>query len=556
MYKLFFESLRIKFVVIFLLWSLIPLFMLRFVVFPVVQGAIEQMVIQNLRGVGHKQREFVSSWMTERKKDAALIATDSSVSGFQNVTTDGEKYKELLAKLGMVRDIHGYKEVIICDKDGKVSASTGKDLVGLYMTEYDYFQEAMKGKTFVSQVKPSTFPILSEFGEKEYGVPTLFVSAPIRDANYNVNGVLALQVDLVLLSNEMRKVKLGETGETYLVDKAGYMITESKFIPTIRHMGLIKKRTSLELKVTDPNTGRPTKAAEECLKGKEGYDAHGYPDYRGVPVLGVWHWLPEYGWGVISEIDVDEAYAVMHGLKRNFLLIIIALFGVLVLVSFYVSRRIAIPIINVNEATKKVASGDYTQRLTVTTTDEIGELASSFNTMAKTLQEKECINNFNKIVASSLLTDVFEAASNELKKVIDFDRLSITSFQEKEDAFFLTFVLTREYVSDELKQGGRFRREGSIFEQVVSTGKPLIVDDTETGKHWSDKILLKEGIRSRMAYPLTYKGEIVGAVNFGSKRPGNYSEKDFNLLSQIAPQLTIALENARLIEKLRTKGGE
>ncbi|MFQ5862263.1 MAG: cache domain-containing protein, partial [Candidatus Brocadiales bacterium] len=389
MSKLLFNSIRVKLIIMFLLWSLAPLLMLRFVVFPVVQSAFEQMVIQNLRGVEHKQREFVFSWMRERKDDAFLLVTDPYVRSFHSMTPGSDEYRKLLARLEVLKDIHGYKEVIICDAKGRVFASTEEGLVGIHMTEFDYFQEAIKGKTFVSQVKPSTFPVLNEFGEKEYGVPTLFVSVPIRDERYNLCGVLVLQVDLVLLSYEMRRVKLGETGETYLVDKNGFMITESKFIPTIRQMGLIKKRTSLELKVIDPNTGRLTKAANECLKGKEGYDARGYPDYRGVPVLGVWHWLPEYEWGVISEIDVNEAYAAIHGLSMNFFYIIITLFAVLVLVSFYVSRKIAVPIINVNEATRKIAAGDYTQRVNVTTADELGELASSFNSMAKTLEERE-----------------------------------------------------------------------------------------------------------------------------------------------------------------------
>ncbi len=553
MYKLLSSSIRVKLIVVFMLWSLAPLLILKFVIFPiVVQSAFEQTVIQNLRGVGHKQKEFVFSWMRERKDDAFLLATDPYVRDFYSVTPNSEEYRKLLARLEVVRDTHGYKEIIICGGDGGVFASTEKESVGIQMAGYDYFQEAIKGKTFVSQVKPSTVPVLNEFGEKESGVPVFFISAPIRDEKYNVRGVLALQVDRVFLSREMRKVKLGETGETYLVNKDGFMITESKFIPTIRQMGLINKRTSLELKVVDPNTGRLTRAAEQCLKGREGYDARGYPDYRGVPVLGVWHWLPEYQWGVISEMDVEEAYAAIYGLDRNFFYIFIGLFTGLVLVSFYVSRKITVPLINVNEATKKIASGDYAQRLDVTSADELGELARSFNAMGKTLEEKECINNFNRIIASSLLTEVFGAASSELEKLIDFDRISITSFREKEESFFLTFVLSKDNVSDELAQGTRSRKDGSLFEQVLSTGKPVIVDDTETGQLWSDKVLLKEGIRSRMAYPLiTYKGDIIGAVNFGSKKPGSYSEKDFNILSQVVPQLVVVLENAKIIDRLQ-----
>ncbi|MBI5125502.1 MAG: hypothetical protein HZA70_04645, partial [Planctomycetes bacterium] len=48
-----FNSIKVKLTIIFLLWSLVPLVMLRFIVYPVVHRAFEQMVIQNLTGVGH-----------------------------------------------------------------------------------------------------------------------------------------------------------------------------------------------------------------------------------------------------------------------------------------------------------------------------------------------------------------------------------------------------------------------------------------------------------------------------------------------------------------------
>jgi|GEM_PF-2508794 len=551
-----FNSIKVKLTIIFLLWSLVPLVMLRFIVYPVVYRAFEQMVIQNLTGVGYKQSEFVSSWMKERKNDAALLASDTCIMAFHRCLTDSAEFKRILTQLEFVRDTHGYKDILIIDKEGKVKAGTEKNLVGIYLTEFDFFQEAIKGKVYVSKVTPSTFPALNEFGDREYGVPSLFVSSAVRDEGYNIQGVLALQVDLVTLSNEMRKVKLGETGETYLVDKDGLMITESKFINTIRQMGLIKKRTSLELKVIDPTTGKLTHAAEECVRGKEGYDAKGYLDYRGVRVLGVWHWLPEYGWGVISEIDLEEAYAAPMGMQRQFLVTIFVLAGVLVLVSIYVGRRISVPIIGINEATKRIASGDFSQRVPVTSTDELGQLAQSFNTMANSLEEKEFVHNFNRIIASSLLTDVFGAVSNEIKKVVDFDRISITRVHEKEQAFFVTFALTRGYTSNELRAGSMSRKVGSMMGDMLATGKPVVVEDTENGRYWSDKILLKEGIRSRLGYPLSFQEEIIGAINFSSKKKGYYTEKHFAILSRIAPQLAIALENARLIEKLKVQKAE
>ena len=46
-----------------------------------------------------------------------------------------------------------------------------------------------------------------------------------------------------------------------------------------------------------------------------------------------------------------------------------------------------------------------------------------------------------------------------------------------------------------------------------------------------DPILYKEGIKSRMAFPLIYKGETIGSVNFGSRKVNNFSENQFAFTS-------------------------
>ena len=70
----------------------------------------------------------------------------------------------------------------------------------------------------------------------------------------------------------------------------------------------------------------------------------------------------------------------------------------------------------------------------------------------------------------------------------------------------------------------------------------------------TDDRLFKEGIRSHLNFPLVYKGKAIGSINFCSKIVSNYSRDQFDLLSQIAPQLTIAIVNTRLY--LETKRSE
>ncbi|MEK7822428.1 MAG: cache domain-containing protein, partial [Planctomycetota bacterium] len=280
-----FDSIRSRTIILFLLFSGVPLLTTRLVGFPRIQKAFQATGIRDLESVGHKQAELVSVWMKERKTHVAVMAGEYLINSFLRFNPGDKEYQELTSQLQSIRGNFGYKEISLANDQGKIRVSTREDLLGLSVAESDYFQEALKGNVFVTRVHPSALPIQNESGEMERGVPTLFVSGPVRDDRHRIIGVASLRVDVMSLSREMRRVKLGETGETYLVDENGYMITESRFASTIREMGLIKKRTALELKLVDPTTGQLTRGVQACLKGELGYDVEGYPDYRGVKVL-------------------------------------------------------------------------------------------------------------------------------------------------------------------------------------------------------------------------------------------------------------------------------
>jgi serine/threonine protein kinase len=54
------------------------------------------------------------------------------------------------------------------------------------------------------------------------------------------------------------------------------------------------------------------------MEKKDGIDITGYRDYRGVPVVGVWTWLGNYDFGLVTEIDYDEAFEPLNILRRAF----------------------------------------------------------------------------------------------------------------------------------------------------------------------------------------------------------------------------------------------
>lgn len=181
------------------------------------------------------------------------------------------------------------------------------------------------------------------------------------------------------------------------------------------------------------------------------------------------------------------------------------------------------------------------------------ELIQDITKMWQMEHQKEIIYNINKIITSGLMSDMFKAISNELKRIIEFDRISIALLDEKTQKFEVV-AIDKSYESTAINEGDWFPKEGSLLEQVTFNGKPFIVRDTSKSNFWSDQVLLKEGVKSRLGFPLEYKGIIIGTINFGSMKENNFSEKHFTILEQIAMQLAIAIENTRLF--LRTKESE
>src|SRR5438128_261822 len=118
------------------------------------------------------------------------------------------------------------------------------------------------------------------------------VSSPIRDVANKPIAALAFRLDpRGDFTQTTRLSRFGESGETYAFDRNGRLLTGSRFEDTPAMLNPL------------------TRIARSGTKGESGVDLDGYPDYRGVPVVGAWLWDEQLGMGLATEMDVSEAYA-------------------------------------------------------------------------------------------------------------------------------------------------------------------------------------------------------------------------------------------------------
>ena len=171
------------------------------------------------------------------------------------------------------------------------------------------------------------------------------VAAPLATDGV-VHGALALIINPDQEFTRILSVaRSGESGETYAFDQTGLLISRSRFDDQLKRLGLLdttNTSSALNLRLRDPGgdltkgykTENTNSVAESltrfvtaAIDGDDGVDVVPSRDYRGVPVIGAWRWLPQLGIGVVTQVDATEAYRSLRVLQFIF----IALFLLLVL---------------------------------------------------------------------------------------------------------------------------------------------------------------------------------------------------------------------------------
>ncbi|MDP6924671.1 MAG: cache domain-containing protein [Candidatus Scalindua sp.] len=263
--------------------------------------------IKNLRGFMRQQIGFIKDRMNKYKNNALSIAHKPQTFQYTKGVTSIDEYVTASGYLEFLRDEYNYKDIFICNAEGVVKLSTEKKMLGKDVSTEDYFVKAKDDNVFTTDIRPAKAFTENEAIKAKREVPTMLVSAKIKNSAVDFAGVVVLRINMEEFNEFMHGSEIGKSGEVYLVNKDGVLLTESRFAFWLKRKGMIKERTALELRGIVPETGELTKSIESCKSG-EGYCKAEYKDYRGVLVLGTWDWMPEYEWGIIVEIDLEESF--------------------------------------------------------------------------------------------------------------------------------------------------------------------------------------------------------------------------------------------------------
>ncbi len=222
--------------------------------------------------------------------------------------------------------------------------------------------------------------------EPSYAAPAGFIASPIFDGSKKV-GVAIFQLPLDRISEVMKPTGgLGANGDAYLVGADNLMRSNSYLDEEFR---------TVQASIKNPATGTvETEAVRLALAGKEGTVTA--PGFHEREALSAYAPLTVGGntWAVVSEVDPEEAFALVHELEERTAtartMLVFASVGLLALaigVCVVFVRRILKPVKDVLESIQVAAAGDLTQPPDVDRADEIGQMAKSFATFLSSLRE-------------------------------------------------------------------------------------------------------------------------------------------------------------------------
>nr|MDA8125994.1 GAF domain-containing protein [Deltaproteobacteria bacterium] len=160
--------------------------------------------------------------------------------------------------------------------------------------------------------------------------------------------------------------------------------------------------------------------------------------------------------------------------------------------------------------------------------------------LKRTEQEMAVIAEIGRVIGSTLnIEKVYERFAAETRKLIPFDSLNVTLSDPQSDILKLAYM--NGMAIEGRKPGHSIPREGSLTEELIRTRTGFIVNVTSlealierfpaaANNH-------KAGVRSVLCVPLLSGGEVIGGLNFRSKRIKAYTERDLSLAQRIGDQI-------------------
>ena len=409
------------------------------------------------------------------------------------------------------------------------------------------------------------------------------VAVPVYTSR-EFRGIVAADMQLSTLTEQIGTIKIGESGYAFMIDDAGRVL--SMPAPGYKLFGLDPQDITVEefFKVTVLGLGGEELRAATSRMAAGGRGLLTFR-FEGVNYYISFAPIEANGYSLALVVPVEELQSQIIAAQkttqaqftsglRTAIIILLGLLVFSIFISLAIGQVIAAPVGRLTQVANEIVDGNLSAQAAVSSQDEVGALAQAFNTMTTRLRETlqgleqrveersrelRIANERNERRARQFEAIAHIAATISSTRDLDTLLTQVTTAISSRFGFYHVGVFLldprREYavLSAANSAGGqkmlaRHHKlrvgETGIVGFVTHTGKPRIALNTGQDAVFFNNPDLPE-THSEVALPLLVENFVIGALDVQSTDANAFNQEDVNILTTLADQVAIAIQNSR-----------
>ncbi|MBP1299347.1 MULTISPECIES: adenylate/guanylate cyclase domain-containing protein [Bradyrhizobium] len=284
--------------------------------------------------------------------------------------------------------------------------------------------------------------------------------------NRDATGFAIADVNLKLIWEVVTAIKIGETGEAFVIDDIGRLVAHPDISLVLRG---------------DATADAFNRLRRDIAKSSD--SATETEDIAGRPVVALAAEIPSLKWTVVVQQPAAEAFAsIRASLWRSLLLVAIGTLLAVVL-AYWLAGRMSGPIRVLEDGAQRVGAGQFDHRVAISTGDELERLATRFNEMAKELglskEKSDRINRLKRFLAPQIAELVESAGDDAVLEgqrrevvAVFVDLRDFTSFSNRNEPEVVMSVLDEYHAA----VGTIIVRYGATLTNFAGDGLMLLIN--------------------------------------------------------------------------------